>query len=420
MRSCVQDVHLVVTDLASGAEAHRLLMPAGAANCPPTHVLWSADGHLLAVRLGDAWGLEEDPVAPFPGQQSPEGAGIALADLRTGTCVRVELPSQQRLLDAMHLPCCSAWSSTGHLLVLQANSDEREEASGSEDNDASPLPAMLAVYDAHGSVVASISAPQPGVEEESGGLVPPSQLVWAPSGQLAAISLGGFVPMQFTPLCIWHPFTTGEALLEVDVQVEQVQKLLWSPCSSMLLVQMDLKDFWLCDVYGNVTDTHTGDKQVLWPRVAWGLSGVVILGEKHHTQEAGTDFKPWGTAMHWRSVQQGCLQPPFTAWELSSSGPNGSPACISPDGSHCAIVTHTLQRSAQGVSVYVEPCLHVISSGGIWLQQSIALPEWRRLAEAQPITYIQGLYCRIQWAADGSELICSAMDGRQHVRVSFE
>ena len=405
--SCTQGIDLVITDLATGATLHRLLLPPGAAECHPTHVLWTADCHLLAVRLGEAWGLQQDPDPPGPDYLDPEGAGLALADLRTGSCTTVELPSQQRLLEADYMPRCSAWSSTGHLLVLQAST-------GEAGRDGAEPPAMLVVYDARGSVVASTTAPMPG-DEKHAGLITPSQLVWSPDGQLSAASLGGDMAMQFTPLCIWHPFASEQALLEVDVQADVVLELVFSPCSSLLLVQMDKSKYWLCDVYGNVVDKHAGEKQGFSPCVAWGLSGVVTTGERHHKQEAGAEFRPADTTMHWRRVQQGCLQPPFTTWESISGRPHSSPACISHDGSHCAVVIHTTQ---QRDGVYVETCLlQVVSSGGVSLQQSIALPEWRRLAEVEPDT--EGPFCRIQWAADGTQLVCSAWDGRQHVRVTF-
>ena len=406
-------VHLSIAELATGAELQRLRLPRGPNYCRPQDLLWLPDSSHLVARCGEAWALaplQQDLRSIDP--SSP--TDLVFVDLQAASRTRVKLPPQRRLLLTGH-PVQCAVSSQGSLVVLHV----------SRAGDV-----CLSVYSASGSLDASTTLFPHSILAGSDRLRP-SHLLWGPDCRVVAFILASTDTTEAKGLCLWHPASEAEPNtldLSDRLQPDGAGQLVFSPCSSRLLVQFDptktvIANLDLGEFKGQDVVTQTQGHMCS----AWCLTGLVSLSR---VCEEWSGYREChvtvGKGLCWSSVQGGSVQPCLSV-DLGSRVTELQAAACSPDGLHCALVSFRLQTKKPEKRSLVDPRLEVISltAGRLFWVPLGTVPAdrtWTALVKnrrAKVVADPTWQSYSIRWAPDGSALICSFSSGEEHLLVSF-
>ena len=410
--SAVQRSFLRISELATGQTVQRLRLPDSLDYCRPQDLLFSPDGQTVIVRYGCAWALELFLLAVRDVDvEAP--AGLVFASLQDASCKLVELPSQEAFLQAGH-PAQCAMSSAGSLIVLHV--DEADDVS-------------LSVYDAAGSVTASVLyIPYDHLTDSQN--LHRSDLIWSPDAQSVAFHLAGHPSFNVTRLCFWRPGSTAQDSFDcIDLTVPMAGngagRLVWSPCSSKLLVQFDPCNSMIVSRDGDTITDQAVRGGHMCP--VWGVSALCSLGSIREEKTHLRSLLMVARQLRWFTAQGGDFQPPFAAVGFSGRVSEMQPVAVSPDGSHAAFVSWDLALDLPDNHALLRPRLEIVSATGRrCLQLPLAVPPtdrfWSLVSNPERLYTIAcptWASYTMRWAADGSALLCSFTTGEQHLLVTF-
>ena len=386
---------MTITELASGEILQRVPLPGVGQLCRLQDLLWSAGCQSVVVRFGDEWALHSGQM--YSDHIRIQRAGLVFVGLATHTCQVVDLPCQRRLILAGHPLQCALSCSTGHLALLHVDAQQQ---------------LALSVYSAAGRPLVSIRAPalREDLAQPARAWLRSSQLSWCPAGQLLS-----YWRPDTSFLCIWRPTAShGVQQIELDSRRPLRSRLVWSPCSAQLLVQLFTQPSIICTLDGHLTRQPA--EQACLFAAAWGLKGVIGFVE-YDEQDLGDGC--WGSfgcrGLVWHPVRDDCLAAAATTVDLSRRRLKDftQAAVSSPTGEHFACVTWRLQGRRHGDPHLGKPDLEVVHSvQGRVFQQSVEClsGSQSRSLFSSPI---------LSWGVDGTQLVASTESGDMHVIVNF-
>ena len=220
----------------------------------------------------------------------------------------------------------------------------------------------------------------------------PNLVSWSPDGLIACFHVEWTEESRSdrTWLWLWRPFQSAIQLQGIKIEWPFSERLVWSPCSSMVLLQADPGRSFICHVDGHV-GWQDGPERVL----EWTMTGVLS-----HGIGRSVSFGDEEQGLYQHAVAQGQLQ---RARLLSGLGCTSSVSrplhalASSPDAAHIV----SLARSR----------LDVYSAAAGCMVQLPVLP-------AKRAGLLSGYTAR--WTPDGSGLVCShPAAGSHHLFVSF-
>ena len=406
-------MHLSITALATGAERQRIRLPKGLDYCRPKELMWLPGGQSLVLLCGCAWAL-----GPLQGElraaDRSAPADLLFVDLRASSCTHVKLPPQRRLLLTGH-PVHCAVSCDDRVVVLHTSRTAE---------------ACLSIFTSSGSPGASTAVFPLNLLAESDSLQP-SHLIWAPSCETVAFILATTDTTEARTLCVWRPSASeADSLnsfeLSHGLEPDGAGQLLFSPCSSRLLVQFNSTIAVLWCIEDN--------EEVVVPQLrghacsAWSMSALVSLCPVGEEQSLRSSKIMVGRGLRWSEVQDDEVQPCLSI-DLRSRVTELSAATCSPDGLHCAVVSWRLQvgASRKKQRALKDPRLELVSAtaGRLFWVPLGTVPEdrtWIATAkgrEGKVMADPTWTSYHLQWAPDGSALRCSFHSGEEHLLVSF-
>ena len=387
-------VFLCVAPLLGGARLQRIPLEEFVRKpyCPSSHLLWAPTSPVIVVRFGDEWDSFPDKVFV----EEYGGSGMIFVDLTTGSLSSVYFPSQKGLLDCRQ-GICSDWSSDSHLLIRHA--DEEDETT-------------LSVYSSEGSLAASIGVYELeeggdneqhfGWEERAAG-----QASWAPSAEVVAFHL----PTQACVM-LWEPFSGADPeRLDLEQQSGSgpVVEVVWSPCSSQLLVQRSRGPAAICSLEGDLTVLHAVSVQHHW--VTWGpVSGIVSLCAP--LKQAGRKVHVGYRRLAWRQGQQ--VREHASPSSTRDRVYDLQQPARAPDGTHYAAVSWRVVQHSSELWVLDQPCVEILSYlGGSLMRQPVAC--WRPSYKGE---HPDSCQISTAWSPDGCSLLVTS--DKQHMLLTFE